>query len=211
MAVSTSQVATYFPALQPFMTEVQNLTPKTGSTAQHKKDAVRKIALGKVTASPEFMDEVNGKLKQQVDKYVEMTHRLHDYNEVYNTNMYIANELMRNDKNIEKTKKKLKNTIYASKQKAQTYEYETHRWKYYRTLFLITAFVVIDLITLVGVHIAGGISAAYFYTMMGIIAFLYTIAIIIVIYSNSFRSRYDWDKYMWHGINQSDPNSSCSV
>lgn len=209
-SVSTSQVSTYFPALQPFMTEVQNLTPKTGSTTQHKKDAVKKIALGKVAESQKFIDEIKNQLKDKVDKYVELTHRLHDYNEVYNTNMYIENELMRNDRNIEKTKTKLKNTIYVSKQKAQTYEYEKNRWQYYRMIFLITAFVVIDLITLVAVHMSGGITAMYLYTLMGIITFLYVVVIIVVIYSNSFRSRYDWDKYMWHGLNQPNSNS-CSV
>lgn len=206
-SVTPTQVNRYYDPLQSTMNEVQQLVPKTNSTTQHQREAVQKIALGRVAENSQFTNEIQDKLQGRVDKYVELSHRLNDYNEIYNTNKYISDELERTNQRVDATKNKLKNTIYVSKQKTQTYEYEKFKWAYYRTLLLVTAFVVIDLLTVVGIHLQGGVSETYLYVIMGITALAYVVIMSVFIYSNSFRSKSDWNKYMWQGINQSSSGS----
>lgn len=207
--VTATEINKYYPTLQPLLSDINDMLPTTNVTRDTHRRALMDVSMNKTAENNQYTQEMKRKLENRVDKYVELSHRLNDYNEIYNTNAYIYNELEASDHELHKTVQKLKNTIYISKQKAQMYEYEKQKLKFYLALFLISCFLVIDLISLTGLHMQGGISAYFLYIWMSISVVVYLIVMFILVYSYSFRSRTDWDKYMWDSMSKDKNSKSC--
>jgi hypothetical protein len=207
--VTATEINKYYPTLQPLLNDINDMLPSTNVTRDHHRRALTELSLQQTAENSQYTQEMKQKLENRVGKYVELSHRLNDYNEIYNTNAYIYNELDKSEQKLSKTTQKLKNTIYISKQKTQMYEYEKNKINFYRTLFLISCFLVIDLISLTGLHMQGGISAYFLYIWMGISVIIYLIVMFVLIYSYSYRSRTDWDKYMWDSMSKDKNSKSC--
>lgn len=207
--VNAREINKYYPTLQPVLNDINSMLSSTNVTRDDHRRALTELSLQKTAENSQYTEDMRNKLENRVDKYVELSHRLNDYNEIYNTNAYIYNELDRSEQNLDKTTQKLKNTIYISKQKTQMYEYEKNKINFYRSLFLISCFLVIDLISLTGLHMQGGLSAYFLYIWMGISVLVYLIVMFVLIYSYSYRSRTDWDKYMWDSMSKDKNSKSC--
>lgn len=199
--VSTNQINQYYPTLQPLLANIQNIVPAGTTTTDQQRAALETIANKYTAESPEFKQQLTSSLEDQVDKYIGITDKLHDYNEIFNTNTYINKELKKEQKRINDITRDLKNQIYISKQKSQMYEYDTNKLNFYRGILLVSSFVILELFALVAAQLTNIIGSKVFYWIVSISGLVYLAVIISIVYANSFRSNTDWNKFQWGIIN----------
>ena len=207
--ISTAEIGQYYPSLQPLLTEIQEMIPPGRSSSDQQTNAMKEVVNKYTAENSEFKHKLSASLNDQVNKYVDLSHRLNDYNEIYNTNSYIHQELGREDEGMDSTTKQLKNSIFISKQKSQLYEYQKNKLIFYKGLFLISCFIIIDLLTFTGVHLSGKISSKILYIIAGISAVVYLCGVFFLVYSNSYRSHTDWNKFYWSSLTSNQSQSSC--
>lgn len=207
--VTTAEINQYYPTLQPVLSGIQDMIPSGKSTNVEQQRALTAMANATVAENQVFKDTLSNSLQSQVDKYVDLSYRLNDYNEIYGTNKYLQKELKSSEDKLGKLSAKLKNKIFISKQKSQMYEYQRNKILFYKNLFLFSCFVIVELMALVGSHLAGQISAKLLYIVTGISVTIYLIIVFMWIYTNSFRSHTDWDKYMWTTVGKSTSSGTC--
>ena len=208
-ATTPSQISQYYPVLQPLLTRTQEMIPTGASTADQQKEVLNSITNAYNAENSQFKNTLSRSLGSQVDKYIDLSHRLNDYNEIHNTNAYIKNELEKAGGDLKKLTEKLKNKIYISKQKSLLYNYEKNKLAFYKALFLISCFVLVDLMTIVTAHMNGLITIKTLYYIIGITAVIYVIAVYLIAYSNSRRTHTDWNKFVWSSVGSSNA-STCS-
>jgi lipopolysaccharide export LptBFGC system permease protein LptF len=211
MSGSTDQITQYYPTLQPLLADIQQMIPAGQSTATQQSNALNNIANTYTAESPEFRAYLESSLEDKVDKYIGISHRLNDFNEIYNTNKYIDKELRKEQYRIDDTTNKLKNKIYISKQKAQMYEYETNKLKFYKNLFLLTVALAITLMVFATYNLNNYIAPKAFYVLTGIAVFIYIVIVFVLLYANSYRSHTDWNKYNWGNISNNSNGQSCPM
>jgi uncharacterized membrane protein len=207
--VSAEQIAQFYPTLQPLLRDIQEMVPAGSSTTQQQSQALTTIANTNTAENQEFKTKLESSLTDHVSKYVGLTHRLNDYNEIYNTNKYIGTELKKADKEMNSVTRKLKNKIHISKQKSQMYEYQRNRLKFLKSLFLVSCFVIIDLLVLVAANLSGLIPTKLFYILIGVSVAIYLFIVYMLVYANSFRSHTDWNKFYWSSVNQEKNSETC--
>ena len=206
-AATTPQIGQYYPSLKPLLAEIESMVPPGSSTNEQQGYAINEIVNQYTSESPEFKQKLASSLEQQVDKYVDLSHRLTDYNEIYNANSYIAQELGREESGLKDTTTRLKNTIYISKQKSQFYEYQKNKLSFYKGLFLVSCFIIVDVLTVTGSHMSGLISSESLYTITAVSVVIYLFVVYFLIYWNSTRTNTDWNKFNWGSVGTK--NSSC--
>lgn len=204
----TANIDNYYSTIQPVLAKVYERTPAGTATSEQQKQALTDIANEYNSESQEFKNAIENQLHQQISKYATQTEQLNNYNEIFNTNTYIHKELTSAEKGMRALTEKLKNKIYTSKQKTQAYEYEKNKLQFFHSLFVTSAFIVIVLITLAGASIAGQISTKFLYIVMGFSVSVYLFIVLSILYSNSFRSHSDWNKFVWTN-NKPDSNKTC--
>lgn len=208
-SVTTAQIGQYYPTLQPLLSQIQDMVPAGQSTNDQQNQALAQIANQYTSENAQFKGQLASTLNDQVGKYVDLSHRLNDYNEIYNTNAYIDQELSREERELARTTNKLKNSIFVSKQRAMMYEYQREKTNYYKVLVLISCFMAVDLINLSGLNINGRIGDKYMYIYIAISVAIYLAVVGLFTYSNSFRSNTDWNKYNWSNVGSSQATASC--
>ena len=208
--VNTTQLSQFYPILQPTLTEIQNIVSSGTSTNAQQSQAVAHLANQSTAETTEYKNQLAATLQDQASKYVDLSQRLNDYNEIYNTNAYIAGELHRGEKGMNHTTKQLKNSIYISKQQSVMYEYQKNKLQFYKGLFLVSCFVIIDMLTVTGVHLNGLITSKMLYIVAGVSAVVYLCVVFFLVYSNSYRSHTDWNKYDWSSLSSTNQQqTSC--
>jgi hypothetical protein len=205
-----SQFSKYYPTLQSVLSDVQSIVPPGQSSNNQQQAAVQSLGNQYTAESSEFRNKMSSSLEDQVDKYIDITHRLNDYNEIYNTNTYIYKELNKEQNRLGDFTNRLKNKIYISKQKSQMYEYETNKMKFYRNLFLVSCGLIIVLLMCASANITQKISSKLFYVILFSLTLVYVIAVSAFVYSNSFRSHTDWNKFYWGNIKNNKATPQCS-
>jgi hypothetical protein len=193
----TNQIGQYYPVLQPLMSNIQDMTPPGQVSSEFQGQALTQIANQQTAENPAFIQQLSSSLNDQVDEYIKVSNTLNDYNEIHNTNTYIEKELTQAEREMKRRMDRLKSQIYISKEKTQLYEYDRNRLKFYKALFLVTVFVVIDLLTVTAVHLNGQMSSKTLYTLMGVTMGLYLLVVILVLYANAARTNRDWKKFNW--------------
>lgn len=207
--VDPNTITRFYPILQPLLTRIQDMVPEGQSTQNLQKRALQDIAHSNTAEGDEFKHKLSGSLKQQMDRYIDISHRLNDYNEIYNTNKYIESNLDSEKSKMSHLNRQLKTKIFGAKQTAQMYEYERDKLSFYKRLFFVTAFVVIDFLVITGFHMGGAISGKLFYTLMGGLATLYVVIVSILLYANSFRTHTDWNKFYWASMKHDNNAQTC--
>lgn len=207
--VTTAEISQYYPTLQPLLSDIQDMIPTGKSSNEQQQAALAQISNASVAENQAFKDQLTGSLKSQVDQYVDVSYRLNDYNEIFNTNQYLEKELRSSERKLENLSSKLKNKIFISKQKSQAYEYKRNKIEFYKSLFLLSCFVIVFLITCAGYHLTGGMTPKAFYITTGITIFIYLIIVYLMVYRNSYRSHTDWHKYVWESASQEKNSGTC--
>jgi lipopolysaccharide export LptBFGC system permease protein LptF len=210
MSSGNAQITQYYPTLQSLLSDIQQMVPAGQSTTVQQSNALNNIANTYSAESSEFKTYLESSLEDKVDKYIGISHRLNDFNEIYNTNKYIDKELRKEQSRIDDTTNKLKNKIYISKQKAQMYEYETNKLKFYKNLFLLTVALAIILMVFATYNLNNYIAQKAFYVLSGIAVFIYIGIVFVLLYANTYRSHTDWNKYNWGDISNNNGNNNCS-
>ena len=105
-------VQQYLPALQTLLKDIQNMTPAESSTSTQQSQALATIANTGISDNQDFQNLIYSSANQRVSKYIDMSHRLVDYNEIYNTNKYVEGELQDESERIGGLKNNIKNKIF---------------------------------------------------------------------------------------------------
>jgi hypothetical protein len=208
---TTSQISQYYPTLQPLLTDIQNMIPPGQATNAQQNQALQEIVNRYNAENNTFKELLSSSLGDKVNKFQTISSTLQDYNEIYNTNKYIHKELNVSERDVKKMKENLKNNIYIAKQKSQMYEYKKNKFNFYKAIFLVSCFIIVDLLSFTGLHLNGIISSKTLYMIMGVSVVIYLIIVMIIIYSNSFRSNFDWNKFNWESVNSNTSQGSCKA
>jgi lipopolysaccharide export LptBFGC system permease protein LptF len=208
MAISEKAVTDYQKQLEETLSTVRSITRVADNDPLAQKAALTSIANKNMIENQAYLENIKGTLDTQIDKYVSLSHRLNDYNEIYNTNKYIKKELATHNRDMDSLTSNLRNKIYISKQSSQIQSYETNKLRFWRGWFLFSAFVILALCTVAGAHMQGNISENVFYAILGVVAILYLTIFIVMATANAYRSHLDWYKYYWASMNK-DNEGGC--
>jgi ABC-type multidrug transport system fused ATPase/permease subunit len=194
-------IVRYYDTAKPLLDTVNKMAPPgTATNADEQKKILSTIANTYSAEGQSFKDNLSNTLSNQVDKYIEISHRLNDYNEIYNTNKYIQKELGSDNQRIGDVNNKLKNRIFISKQKSQLYRYDIRKYRFMTSILLSSMFLLLILLSMSASNLAGTLSGGKFYTIVGITALIYTCVLVALVINNSYRSPLDWDKSYWLSV-----------
>ncbi len=202
-------VSNYLPALQDLLQNIQNITPASSSSSTQQQAALQTIANTGVAENSSFQNLIASSAQSRIDKYIDLSHRLVDYNEIYNTNKYVQGELATETNRMGNLKNNLKNKIFISKQKSMGYRYEKSKTKFLMNLFLFSVFVFIILIALTSAQLAGSLTLTTFYIIVATIVVVYILIILLYISSNAYRTHSDWEKYHFSSMNKDKNSGQC--
>ena len=91
--VTTNEIGQYYPPLQSLLSEIQGMVPPGPSSNAQQGQALSQIVNAATAENAQFKGLLASSLDDQVTKYVDVSNRLNDFNEIYNTNKYIKKEL----------------------------------------------------------------------------------------------------------------------
>jgi hypothetical protein len=139
-------------------------------------------------------------LESNKNKYLEATHKLNDYNEIYNMNSYMLQANSQELYRLNYTNNLLKTRILKLKQEYMLHEHDTHVYHFRRNILYITALVVAGLLLVFSLFVQGKLAKN---VTMGIavgVTVLYLIVILLIVRRNLRRTTYSYDHYYWNQI-----------
>lgn len=145
----------------------------------------------------DYLKVLRSTLDTQVGSFNQNSQRLIDYSDMYATNNYVQNELRSEIEKTDRFISKLRNNIYASKQKSQEYIYQANRFRFMLFLLLFTVVSVLLVLTVVRINLMGLINDATMISLFCVLGVLYVLVMVFSNIRNSFRTRLDWNKFHW--------------
>lgn len=132
--------------------------------------------------------------------YLEMTHKLNDYNEIYNVNNYLkyANELELS--RLSDVNDTLRTRILRLKQEYLLYDHDIAEYKFRINILYFTAIIVCFVLFITAFFHQGRITPKLaMYLSLGLLIF-YLIILLFVVKTNSNRRKYSYDQWYWKPV-----------
>lgn len=144
-------------------------------------------------------------MESNKDTYLDLTHQLNNYNEIYNVNFYLKNMNTIEQDRLAAINQNVKSKVLRMKQDYMMMEYGVHEYRMrsnimYATI-VVTAIVFIIWGMVIRVPPALSQSSAVMYSL--VIGVLYMALVIFLLMSNAKRRRYAWNQYYWADMKKS--------
>lgn len=137
-------------------------------------------------------------LDENKDKYLDLTHQLNNYNEIYNVNFYLKNMNTLEFDRLDKANKNIKAKILKMKQEYMLQDYGVHENKM-RANIMYTTLIITSIIFIVCTLFYEGKLEQNFAIMICIgIMIVYFAIVIFILMANSKRRKYAWEQYYWN-------------
>lgn len=143
------------------------------------------------------MNSVQTTLNTNKDQYLDLTHQLNNYNEIYNVNFYLKNLNTLEYDRLDRANQNIKSKIMKMKQEYMLLDYSTHENKM-RARIMVTTMILLSVVFI--------LLALYYQNKMDLnMAVMITVAlsvvyfgiVIFILVANSKRRKYAWDQYYW--------------
>lgn len=178
-----------------------NVNQALGTNADTKTylEAMKLLASSGMSENVQFKQVMSESLNKQVDNYAQASMDISNYNKLMTSTDYINQQLTKEHSRTEGIVSELKKRLYASKQKIQNYIYLTNKLEFFLSLVFYTVILLLVLLWAVRMGVQGLFSSAAMYTVMVVSCIIYGSIMIYTIIWSSYRTKYDWTKFYWHG------------
>lgn len=139
-------------------------------------------------------------LNSHKDKYLELTHQLNNYNEIYNVNFYLDNlNTVEYDK-LERANNNIKGKVLRMKQEYMTLEYSENENKT-RSNIMYSSIIVTSILFILGAMFIKKLITTNKLVMISLsIIIVYFGILLFVLYNQANRRKYAWNQYYWSEI-----------
>lgn len=136
-------------------------------------------------------------------KYLDLTHKLNDYNEIYSVNSYLkeanTDELYR----LKTTNEALKSKVLTLKQNYMMKSHDIAEYKFRINIMYFTAIIIALVIIFVALYSMESISKRLAIILSSTVGVIYLIFLLFIVRLNSERRKYAYDQFYWNPIKQS--------
>ena len=152
---------------------------------------------------PVNITTVEDNLTSNKNAYMDLTHQLNNYNEVYNVNFYLNNlnnvELDR----LQNMEGNIRAKVLKMKQEYLLMDFAINEHRL-RSNIIYIGFIVMAVVFLIAsFYSSGSMKGSIAFTIIFVIILLYMLIALFFVYANSHRRRYAWEQYYWNEMKKS--------
>ena len=133
-------------------------------------------------------------------EYMDVTHKLNDYNEIHNVNLHIENATNNEMSKLDKINETLKMRVLKIKQEYLLFENALHTYRFRCNIIYFTYVIACGLIILIGYYFEGKISNMWTFIIFSFACIIYSIIVFIFIKNNTNRRNYNYNKFYWKNM-----------
>lgn len=142
--------------------------------------------------------------------YLRNTHMLNDYNEIYNTNMYLNDKTSAEVQRLRGVLDRMRSTKLRMKQDYLLKKFAVHELDFNTKVLSVVSFFVFAFVILLTMYMQGKITYMYLFSIIGIISLLLVVMVIIVVMINNKRKETNWYQFNWDPIKEKKPKRTWS-
>lgn len=133
-------------------------------------------------------------------KYLDLTHKLNDYNEIYNVNSYIQeNNNMELDR-LNSSNNTIKTRILRMKQEYLLNDQSIKEFNFRKNILYFTIVIICIILSIVALYVQDKINIKLTMIACGSISIIYLFILMFVINANVNRRSYAYNQYYWNQI-----------
>lgn len=136
-------------------------------------------------------------------EYMDVTHKLNDYNEIHNVNLHVENATQNEKSKLNRINETLKMRVLKIKQEFLLYENALYTYRFRCNIIYFTFIVVSALLILIGYYFEEKISSKWTFIIFGVSFLVYALIVFIFIKNNTNRRNYNYNKFYWKNITTS--------
>lgn len=129
--------------------------------------------------------------------FLDMTHQLNNYNEIYSVNSYLNNMNTVEHDRLSRINENIKAKVLKLKQEYLLLEYGKHEHGMRITIMLITMIVISIVSVIFGFYCENKLDRNTSVMISLGILVVYFLIILLIIKANAKRRKYDWNQYYW--------------
>ena len=135
-------------------------------------------------------------------EYLDITHKLNDYNEIYNVNKHISKATTEEMSKLKEINDNLKVRILKLKQEYLLYENGLHTYRFRCNIMYFTFIIVSALILLIGYYFENKINNMWTFIIFTSTCITYLVMVLIFIKNNSNRRSYAYHQFYWKNMDR---------
>ncbi len=146
------------------------------------------------------MSSFDNSLETNKIKFLDITHKLNDYNEIYSVNTYLQGAYDLELDRINAVNNDLKTQLLKMKQEYMTNDSGVYAYKFRINIVYFTIFVICILLMLTALFSQNKLSLRLLIIIGLVIIAIYFIIVLIIIKSNNERRYYAYNQYYWNAV-----------
>ena len=143
------------------------------------------------------LDQMKSILDINKDKYLDLTHQLNNYNEIYNVNFYLDNLNSVEQDKLDRTNNNIKSKILRMKQEYMLLDYSEKENKMRANIMYWTIIISSILFVLGSLYSLNKLSQNMLILYGLLILIVYFCLILFFLYRQSKRRKYAYNQYYW--------------
>lgn len=131
-------------------------------------------------------------------KFLDITHKLNDYNEIYNVNTYLQGAYGIELDRLIATNDELKTHLLRMKQEYMTNESGINAYRFRINIVYFTIFIICIILMITTLFAQNKLGARTLFIICLVIIIIYFIIVLIMIKSNNERRYYAYNQFYWY-------------
>ncbi len=133
-------------------------------------------------------------------KFLDLTHKLNDYNEIYNVNTYLQGAYSQELERLMVMNNDLKTNLLRLRQEYMTNESGISAYRFRTNIVYFTLIVICIILMVTTLFAQGKLSARMLFIICLVIIVIYFIIVLIMIKSNNERRAYSYNQFYWRPV-----------
>jgi len=133
-------------------------------------------------------------------KFLDLTHKLNDYNEIYSVNNYLQGAYGQELDRLNTTNNDLKTQLLRMKQEYMTNDSGIYVYKFRISILYVTIFIVCIVLMITTLFAQNKLSSRMLLIIVLAIIVIYFIIVLVMIKMNNERRYYAYNQYYWNTI-----------
>lgn len=143
------------------------------------------------------LEQMKGELNQNKDKYLDLTHQLNNYNEIYNVNFYLDNLGSLERDKLDRTNNNIKSKVLRMKQEYMVLDYSEYENKLRSNIMYWSIVISAILFCLCAMYSQEKLSKNMLILISLVLIILYFLIVLFMIFQQSQRRKYAFNQYYW--------------
>jgi uncharacterized membrane protein len=146
------------------------------------------------------MTEVQNEYVINRKKYLDNTHYLNDYNEIYNTNTYLDDKTSTEVQRLDQIYGRMRSTLLRIKQEYMLKKFAISEINFHSYVLFVIALFIFTFIIMLTMYIENKLSHGILFSTVVITCIILLAIIIMVVLANNQRKETNWNQYYWDPI-----------